>query len=256
MNQIRIDLNCDLGEASDPEALRLQEEILGHVTSINIACGVHAGDSDLMRHTVRLARVHGVAVGAHPGLRDPESFGRRELPVTPMEVENLVAYQIGALAGIAALEGVRVTHVKPHGALYHMAARDPVLASAIARAVAAVDRRLILFGLAGSKLIEAARALGLDTAEEGFADRAYQRDGTLVPRSQPGAVISDEHEAVQRALRLLREGTVPSVDGSELRLRLDTLCVHGDTPGAARLAASIRRALTEAGIQVRAVSHA
>lgn len=252
---MRIDLNCDLGEASGSEALRLEEAILPQVTSISIACGMHAGDPDLMRHLIRLARERGLAVGAHPGLRDPAGKGRRELAVTPTEVENLVAYQIGALAGIAAVEGVRLTHVKPHGALYNMAARDGGLASAIASAVAAVDCQLILFGLAGSKLVEAARGRGLTVAEEGFADRAYRCDGMLVPRSQAGAVIAHEDEAVQRALRLVRDGTVQSADGTELRLRVDTLCVHGDTPDATRLAASIRRALIEAGIQVMAVSH-
>ncbi len=252
---MRIDLNCDLGEASSPEALRLEEEILPHVTSITIACGFHAGHVDLMRHMLHLARARGIAVGAHPGLRDPASFGRRELAVSPTEVENLVAYQIGALVGIAALEGVPVSHVKPHGALYNMAARDRAVASAIARAVAAVDRRLILFGLAGSKLVEAGRELGLRAAEEGFADRAYQPDGTLVPRGQPGAVISDEREAIYRALRLVRDGMIRAVDGSEVRRRIDTLCLHGDTADAARLSKSIRGALTEAGVQVRAISH-
>ncbi len=245
-----IDLNCDLGEAAEPARWEVEARVLAHVTSVNIACGVHAGDPDLMRRTVHLALAHEVAIGAHPGLRDRDGQGRRERTLTEADVENLIAYQIGALAGICALAGARLVHVKPHGALYTMAARDRRLADAVARAVAAADRRLILVGLAGSQLIAAGQAAGLATAEEAFIDRAYWTDGSLVPRDRPGALIHDEATAVARAVSLARDGTVPSLDGPPVRLRADTLCLHGDTPGADRLARAVRNALTDAGIRI------
>jgi UPF0271 protein len=226
------------------------------ITSANVACGFHAGDPGVMRATVALARDHGVAVGAHPGFPDLEGFGRRELHVAPRDVEDFVAYQVGALAAIAAAQGVRLRHVKPHGALFNMAARDAALADAIARATAVIDRELILFGLPGSELVAAGARAGLRTAREGFADRAYQRDGMLVPRSQPGAVIHDPEIVVRRAVRMVGEGTTDAIDGSRVAVTIDTLCVHGDTPGAAELAARIRRALTEAGVDVKAVGTA
>jgi UPF0271 protein len=252
----RVDLNCDVGEFTEPDRLALEERIMPLVTSVSIACGFHAGNPDLMRRTVLLARAHGVAVGAHPGFRDVEGFGRRELAVTPEEAEDLVAYQVGALAGIAALEGLRLQHVKPHGALYNLAARNRILAEAVASAVAKLDGRLILFGLAGSALVAAGRALGLTVAEEAFVDRAYQSDGSLVPRDRAGALILEEQEVVQRARRLAHDGVVASLSGAPIRLHADTICLHADTPGAQRLAASVRRALDEAGIRVRAVGDA
>lgn len=252
----RVDLNCDVGEFGKSEPLALEERIMPLVTSVSIACGFHAGNPDLMRRTIRLARAHDVAVGAHPGFRDVEGCGRREIAVTPEEVEDLVAYQVGALAGIATLEGVRLQHVKPHGALYNMAARDRMLAEAVARTVARLNSRLILFGLAGSALVEAGRAVGLTVAEEAFVDRAYQADGSLVPRDRTGALILDEQEAVQRARRLVHDGVVASLDGAPLRLHADTICLHVDTPGAQQLAAAVRRALDEAGVRVRAVGDA
>jgi len=251
---MRIDLNCDVGESAEAERLAVEERIMPHVTSVNIACGVHAGNPEVMRRTVRMARQHHLSVGAHPGFADVEGMGRRNLSLPPDEVENLVAYQVRALAGIAALEEVRLTHVKPHGALYNMAAGDRSLAEAIARAVAAVDRRLILYGLAGSRLVEAAREAGLASAEEAFADRAYASDGTLVPRDRPGSLIQDEQKVVEQVLRIVREGVVRSFDGRDLHLRADTICLHGDAPGADRLARLIRRSLDEAGVLVAAVS--
>jgi UPF0271 protein len=252
----RIDLNCDVGESAEAERLATEERIVPHVTSVNIACGVHAGNPEVMRRTVRLARCHHLAVGAHPGFADLEGQGRRDRTLPPDEVENLVAYQVGALAGLAALEGVKLTHVKPHGALYNMAARDRSLAEAIVRAVVAIDRGLILYGLAGSLLIEAARGASLAIAEEAFADRAYAADGTLAPRDRPGALIWDEQKVVEQVLRIVREGVVRSLDGRELPLRADTICLHGDTPGADRLAQLIRRSLEEAGVLVAAVVRA
>jgi UPF0271 protein len=251
---MRIDLNCDVGESAEAERLAVEERIVPHVTSVNVACGVHAGNQEVMRRTVRLACHHHLAVGGHPGFADLEGQGRRNLTLPPGEVENLVAYQVGALGGLAALEGVKLNHVKPHGALYNMAAADRSLAEAIVRAVAAVDRRLILYGLAGSLLIEAGHEAGLAIAEEAFADRAYEADGTLVPRDRPGALIQDEQKVVEQVLRIVREGIVRSLDGRELALRADTICLHGDTPGADRLAQLIRRSLEEAGVLVAAVS--
>jgi UPF0271 protein len=255
---MRIDLNADVGEGRSgsvgaPAPPGGDAAIMPSITSANVACGFHAGDPAVMRATVALAREHGVAVGAHPGFPDPEGFGRRELHVAPRDVEDFVVYQIGALAAIAAGQGVRLQHVKPHGALFNMAARDVTLADAVARAAAVIDRELILFGLPESELIAAGARAGLRTAREGFADRAYQADGTLVPRSQPGAVIHDPEIVVRRAVRMVREGVVDAVDGAHVAFTIDTLCVHGDTPGAAELAARIRRALGEAGVDVKPV---
>lgn len=249
---LRIDLNCDMGESADPAHMAMEERILAHVTSVSIACGVHAGSPDLMWRMVRLAHGHGVAVGAHPGFRDPEGFGRRAITATAAEVETLIVNQVAALAGVAALEGASLRHVKPHGALYNQAAKDPDLARAIARGVAAVDPRLILFGLAGSHLVRAAQDLGLPFAEEAFADRAYRADGTLVPRDRPGAVIAEQQAVVARVLRMVREGKVQSGDGQDLPVRPHTICVHGDTPGADLLVRLIRKTLDGAGVMVQA----
>jgi len=261
---MRVDLNADVGEGrsaavetgAEPGSRSGDAALMPSITSANVACGFHAGDPGVMRATVALAREHDVAVGAHPGFPDLEGFGRRELQVSPRDVEDFVAYQVGALAAIAAAQGVRLQHVKPHGALFNMAVRDAALADAIARAAAVIDRALILFGLPGSELVAAGRRAGLRTAREGFADRAYQADGTLVPRSQPGAVIHDPETVVRRAVRMVREGTVEAIDGTQVALAIDTLCVHGDTPGAAELAAQIRKALADAGVEVKAVGAA
>lgn len=252
----RIDLNCDMGESAAADRLTMEERIMPLITSVSIACGVHAGHPDLMRRLVRLARAHRVAIGAHPGFRDPETLGRREIKMGPEEVEALVAYQVGSLAGIATLENAKLSHVKPHGALYNMAARDLGLAEAIARAVAAVNQRLILFGLAGSALVQAGRMLGLTVAEEAFVDRAYRSDGLLIPRDQAGAVIRDEREVAARARRLALEGLVTGLDGSQVRVRADTICWHSDTPGADRLAGVIQRELVHAGVRILAVGDA
>ena len=223
------------------------------ITSANIACGFHAGDPRTMRATLRLAILNRVSIGAHPGLRDREGFGRKEIHIEPDELEDITLYQIGALATRAAVEGSRLQHVKAHGAIYNMAARDARLADALARATAAIDRSLIFFGLAGSELINAGDRAGLQTASEAFADRAYNADGSLVSRQRSGAVIHDPQIVVQRALRMVTEGTVEAVDGTIVSLRADTICVHGDTPDAALLAARIREAFESAGIEVRPV---
>src|SRR5262245_21341962 len=227
---LRVDLNCDLGEGGPCD-----EALLDGVTSANIACGFHAGDPGVMRRTVEMALKKGVAVGAHPGLRDPEGFGRRAVKVDPQEAFDLTLYQIGALQSFAALHGARLGHVKPHGALYNMAARDAALAEALAKAVRASDPALVFVGLAGSEMIRAARAIGLRAAEEAFADRGYQSDGTLVPRGQPGALIHAPEDVTRRAVRLVKGGKVTAVDGAELSIRADTICIHGDTAGAPEL---------------------
>jgi 5-oxoprolinase (ATP-hydrolysing) subunit A len=250
---MEMDLNADVGESFGTYKLGRDADLIPLITSANIACGFHAGDPGVMRATVALAREHGVAVGAHPGFPDLVGFGRRELHATPKEVEDAVAYQIGALAGIAATKGLRLQHLKAHGALYNMAVRDRALADAIARATALVDRSLILLGLPGSELIAAGRRAGLRTVSEGFADRGYQRDGALVPRTQPGAVIEDPELVVQRAIRMAREHSVITADGTPVSIDVRTICVHGDTPGAAALALRIRDALKQASIDVKAM---
>ena len=248
-----IDLNSDLGESFGRWTLGHDAELMASITSCNIACGYHAGDPEVMRRTVRLAREHGVAIGAHPGLPDLVGFGRRAMSVTAAEVENLVLYQVGALAAIARAEGTRLQHVKPHGALYNMAIRDRGLADGIARAVASFDPSLLLFGLPGTELLRAGDAAGLPLAAEGFADRNYEADGSLTPRTEPDAVIHDAAAVVTRAVQMAREGVVISRDGEEVPMRVATICTHGDTPGSHTLARRIRDGLERAGIKVRAV---
>lgn len=247
-----VDLNADVGESAGAQRYGDDEGVMPHITSANVACGFHAGDPGVMRATVALARSHGVAVGAHPGLRDLAGFGRREMPVAPDEVEDLVAYQVGALAGVAAAQGVRLTHVKPHGALYNMAARQRPLADAIVRAMRAVDPSLVLFGLANSELVRAARAGGVAVASEAFADRGYLANGELAPRDGPGGLVSDVDAVLSRAARMVLDQSVEAVDTTLVPLTVDTLCVHGDTPGAADLAHRLRETLHAAGIVVRA----
>ena len=246
----RIDLNGDVGESFGSYTMGDDEAMLRYVTSANVACGFHGGDPSVMRRTVGLAVAGGVAIGAHPGFADLVGFGRRVIQMEGREVEDVVTYQSGALAGVTASAEARLHHVKPHGALYNMAARDRDLADAVARAVVAVDSTLILFGLAGSCLIEAGVAVGLHTAAEVFADRAYRADGSLVPRDQPGAVIDDPNAVVDRALRIVQEGTIRAISGEVIELRGDTMCLHGDTPGAGGLAARLRSGFEGAGIRV------
>jgi UPF0271 protein len=229
---MKIDLNADLGEGMDDAA------ILPYLTSANVACGQHAGSPALMDRTVRLALERGVRIGAHPGYADRENFGRVSMDLPGDELKALVLYQIGALDGIARARGAHLVHVKAHGALYNQAAKDAPLARTIAEAVRAYDRSLILVGLAGSLQLEAAKAAGLTAAGEAFADRLYAGDGSLVPRSQPGAVLHDPAAAAAQAVRLARRG------------RAQTICLHGDTPGAALIARSVRAALEQAGIEI------
>jgi UPF0271 protein len=215
-----------------------------------VAAGFHAGNPSVLRETIRLAATGGVAVGAHPGFPDRDAFGRRELAVTPGEVEDFVLYQIAAVAGVAAAEGLRLQHVKPHGALYNMAVRDQALASAIAQAVTAIDRSLILFAPSHSALFAAGRRAGLHVAAEVFADRAYERDGSLASRSVPGALIEDGDAIVARAVRMIKDRTVLALDGTVVPLEADTICMHGDTAGSDVLAATLRAGLEASGIIV------
>ncbi len=247
---MRMDLNVDCGESFGAWTLGDDATVLRHVTSANIACGGHAGDPNVMRCTLRLCRDLGVSAGAHPGYPDLQGFGRRALPLAPDEIANSVLVQLGALEALARAEGVKLAHVKPHGALYTRAAADREIADAIAGAVAVFDRRLILVGLAGSQLIEAGRAAGLHVAREAFVDRAYEVDGSLRARHLPGALIDDVARGVAQALSIALRGEVLSWDGARVRLQADTLCIHGDTPGAAARAAQLRRALEEAGVGV------
>ncbi|HMQ30187.1 MAG TPA: 5-oxoprolinase subunit PxpA [Chloroflexaceae bacterium] len=246
----RIDLNCDCGESFGAWRLGADEELLPHVTAANVACGGHAGDPAVMRRTVRLCRELGVAVGAHPGYPDLQGFGRRALPMAPDEIEAAVLAQIGALHAIARAEGVELAHVKPHGALYNVAAATPDVAEAIARAVAAFSRELVLVGLAGSHLVAAGEAAGLRVAREAFADRGYAADGALLPRGAPGALVLDPEANLAQALRIVAEGHALSPEGARVPVAADTLCIHGDTPGAAARAAHLRRGLAAAGVTV------
>jgi 5-oxoprolinase (ATP-hydrolysing) subunit A len=247
---MRIDINCDMGESFGIWRLGQDEDVMPHITSANIACGSHAGDPSVMRRTIRLAKAARVEIGAHPGFPDLIGFGRRELDAAPAEVEDSVVCQIGAIAAMAEAEGMRLQHVKPHGALFNMAARDRALADAIARAVASVNRSLILFGLPGSQILEAGRASGLRVASEVFADRAYDPNGSLTSRRRPGAVIHDPGLVVARAVRMVVERTVVATDGTVLPLEADTICVHGDTPGADLLVRRLRTGLEGAGVRV------
>jgi 5-oxoprolinase (ATP-hydrolysing) subunit A len=249
-----IDLNCDVGESFGAFTIGADADMMSSITSASVACGFHAGDPAVMRQTVRLARDAGVAVGAHPGLPDLAGFGRREMRVSPQEVEDMVLYQVGALGAIAASEGVRLQHVKAHGALYNMAARDRGLAEALTRAVRACDPALVLFGLAGSEMLRAGAAAGLAVAAEGFADRAYEPDGSLMSRSRPDAIVHDVGSVVRRGVRMAAEGKVVTTDGTEIALRVDTICIHGDTPGALELVRAVRSGLERAGVIVARVS--
>ena len=253
---MRIDINSDMGESFGAYTIGHDAGLLTAITSANVAAGFHAGDPSVLRETIRAAVAHRVAVGAHPGFPDLVGFGRRELNVTPREAEDLVLYQVAAVAGVAAAEGTRLQHVKPHGALFNMAVHDATLSAAIARAVAAFDQSLILFGLPGSEILKAGRAAGLRVAAEVFADRAYEPDGTLASRRKPGAVIHDSDVVVARAVRMVTDRTVVATDGSVVPLEADTICVHGDTPGSDVLAARIRAGFERAGVTVQAIGAA
>ncbi len=247
----RVDLNCDMGESFGAYTIGMDAEVIEHITSANIACGFHAGDPLVMDRTVRLAADRGVGVGAHPGFPDLRGFGRRSMNCTPEEVRNDIVYQVGALKAFCAVHGVSLQHVKPHGALYNEAVGNEPLARAIAEAVASVDDKLLLVTLAGSEaplMARIGRETGLRVVFEAFPDRAYTPEGRLASRRLPGTVIQDPDEAARRALAMARDGRVTAIDGTELALEIDTLCVHGDSPSALSLVSEIRRTLLEAGL--------
>ena len=246
MSQMKIDLNCDMGESFGRYVLGNDEALIPLITSANIACGFHAGDPLVMEATVRLAARFGVGVGAHPGHPDLQGFGRRNLDLSPEEAEAFVLYQVGALAGFARAAGVELAHVKPHGALYNQAAKDRPLAEAIARGVVRFSKNLILVGLAGSALTAAGAEAGLRVANEGFPDRAYNADGSLRPRRLPGAVLESPSEAAAQAVKMVSEG----IRFGETRVQVQTLCIHGDNPAALAIAQAVRGALAANKIEV------
>ncbi|MFC5602059.1 LamB/YcsF family protein [Sporosarcina koreensis] len=248
-----VDLNCDMGESYGAYVMGNDEAILETITSANIACGFHAGDPTTMRRTVRMALEKSVGIGVHPGLPDLAGFGRREMAITAEEAFDLVVYQIGALSAFVKAEGGRLQHVKPHGALYNMAAVNGSLAGAIAEAVYKVDPELILFGLAGSELVRAGERNGLKTAHEVFADRTYQADGTLTSRREPNPLITDHEVAIRQIVRMVKEGKVRATDGTDITIKADTICIHGDGKTAVEFAKVIPGALREEGIEVRKI---
>ena len=247
---MRIDLNSDLGEGFGPWDMGDEAAMLGIVTSANVACGGHAGDPETMFRTLTRARDNGVTVGAHPGYADPLGFGRRVIPMTTEEIARMCAAQVGALQGVAALAGVRVAYVKPHGALGNLAARDRAVADAIAGAVRQLDPELAILAISGTRTEEAARAAGLPTYSEIFADRGYLSSGQLVPRDREGAMIHDADAAAERLLGFLDTGRMPVVDGAPIALAAQSICVHGDSPGAVAMARTIRARLTAEGVRI------
>ncbi|NTU19099.1 LamB/YcsF family protein [Brevibacillus sp. HB1.2] len=246
------DLNCDMGESFGAYQLGNDQEILPYITSANVACGFHAGDPGTMRKTVQMALEAGVAIGAHPGFADLVGFGRRNMEISPDEAYELVLYQIGALQAFVRAEGGVMHHVKPHGALYNMAATRPALAESIALAIYKVNPELMLYGLAGSELTRAGEKIGLATAHEVFADRTYQQDGTLTPRSQPNAMITDQQQSLQQVIRMVSKGLVLTQQGVDIPIQADTICIHGDGAHALEFAQSIREALVGAGMTIAA----
>lgn len=250
----QVDLNSDLGESFGAYRIGCDEEVLGEVTSANVACGWHAGDPVVLDRTLALAKAKGVAVGAHPGYPDLMGFGRRDMQLSPEEVYDYVLYQLGAFAAFAKRHGLPVQHLKAHGALYNAAGKDMVLARAVCRAVKDFDPEIILLGLSGSRLIDAAEELGLKAASEIFADRAYEEDGSLVSRKKPEAMIEDEEEAMERVIRMVKEGKVRAITGKDIPVRADSVCVHGDGPRALSFARRIRARLTAEGIELAPLS--
>lgn len=248
---MRVDLNCDLGESFGRYTLGADEEVIGLISSANVACGFHASDPTVMAKTVGMCAAAGVAIGAHPGFPDLQGFGRRNMVISPDEVGEMVLYQVGALSAFAKAEGVRLSHVKPHGAMYNMAVRDLAMAEAICRAVRKFDGDLAILAPGGSELAVAAAKMGLPFICEVFADRAYMADGTLVPRSQRGAVIEDEDTAIERVIGMVRSGVVRAISGEEIAVSAESVCVHGDGAKALAFVRKIRAALLAAGVEIK-----
>jgi 5-oxoprolinase (ATP-hydrolysing) subunit A len=247
----KIDVNCDLGESFGAYKIGQDEEMLKYVTSVNIACGFHAGDPKTMRETIERAVENQVGIGAHPGFPDLNGFGRRNMDMTPQEIYDLVVYQVGALDGFVRIAGAKLQHVKPHGALYNMAAKDESISNAIAQAVCAYDPSLILYGLSGSELIAAGKRIGLPTASEVFADRTYQQDGSLTSRKLSDAMIKEDSVAAGQVVRMVKEGRVRSLQGTDVDIQSDTVCIHGDGPHALSFAQHLRTTLLKSSITVQ-----
>lgn len=248
---LRIDLNSDLGESFGRYHIGDDQAVIPLITSCNVACGWHAGDASIMRRTVAIAREHGISVGAHPGYSDLQGFGRRQVDISPEEGYDAIVYQVGALMAVCSTQGVELKHVKPHGAFYNRCAVDRELSDAVVAAICDLDPSLIVVGLAGSKLVDAARDAGLRVAQEYFVDRNYTDEGELVNRREPDALITDEEIAIERAIRAITEGKVVSRGGKLLEIEADTICIHGDGEKALRFARDIREAFREAGIEIR-----
>ncbi|AQU78023.1 LamB/YcsF family protein [Planococcus faecalis] len=246
----KVDLNCDMGESFGAYQMGNDEEILDYVTSANIACGFHAGDPSTMRKTVKLALEKNVGMGAHPGLQDLVGFGRRNMALSPQEAYDLVVYQIGALSGFVKAEGGQLQHVKAHGALYNMAVKNASLSEAIAEAVYKIDPELVLFGLSGSEIIKAGEKIGLRTANEVFSDRTYQIDGSLTPRTESNALITDPQIAINQVVRMVKENKVATVEQTDVALEAETICIHGDGINALAFALQISKSLKESDIHI------
>ncbi len=248
---LSVDLNCDMGESFGAWQMGGDRELMNFVSSVNVACGFHAGDATVMRETVQIAIEKGLAIGAHPGFPDLQGFGRREMKMSAREIYDIVLYQTAALKGICEAHGARLHHVKPHGALYNSAAKNAETASAIAEAVKAIDKNLVFYGLSNSRLISEAEKIGLKTASEVFADRTYQSDGTLTPRNQPNSLITDTNDAVEQVLQMVKTGTVTATGGEKVFLKTQTICIHGDGASAIEFARRIREKLVENRIAIR-----
>jgi 5-oxoprolinase (ATP-hydrolysing) subunit A len=251
----KIDLNCDMGESFGAWRMGNDAALMDYVSSVNIACGFHAGDSTVIRKTVETAIKKGVSVGAHPSFPDLQGFGRREMKLSTEEIFDIVLYQISAVKGIGESMGIKLHHVKPHGALYNQAARDEKLAAAVAKAVKSIDKNLILYGLSGSHLISEAEKIGLVTASEVFADRTYTNDGNLTPRSESNALIADTEQAVAQVLQMIGDQTVTATTGEKIPIKADTVCIHGDGENALEFAKTIRESLLKNGVEVSAIRH-
>ena len=246
----KVDLNCDLGESFGNYKLGLDEEVIKYISSANVACGFHASDPLVMAHTVKLAKEASVCVGAHPGFPDLVGFGRRNMNVSPKEAKAMIQYQIGALDAFCKAAGIKIQHVKPHGALYNMAGKDLKLAEAICEGIYEVNPNLILLALSGSEMVKAAQNIGLKVAREAFADRAYEEDGSLVARTKEGAMITDEEEAIKRVVKMVKENKVEAITGKEIYIKVDSICVHGDGPKALEFVKKINNRLATENIKI------
>ncbi|MVX64782.1 5-oxoprolinase subunit PxpA [Clostridium chromiireducens] len=246
----KVDLNCDLGESFGNYKLGLDEEVISYISSANVACGFHASDPLVMAHTVKLAKESGVCIGAHPGFPDLVGFGRRNMNVSPREAKAMVQYQIGALDAFCTAAGIKMCHVKPHGALYNMAGKDLKLAEAICEGIFEINPELILLALSGSEMVSAAQSIGLKVAREAFADRAYEEDGSLVARTKEGAMITDEDVAINRVIKMVKENKVEAITGKDIPIKVDSICVHGDGEKALEFVKKIKARLELEGIKI------